>query len=181
LTVCLYPLAGILLMVFPPIRLTWWPAIFLLTYLGIVAIIDLEHRVILQEISLVGVVIGGCYGIFLHGWQTTLIGGAAGYGLMLAIFLFGILFTRIMTKIKNQETDEVALGFGDVNLAGILGLILGWPGILLGLIFGIIAGGLASGICLVVLKIIKKYESFIAIPYAPYLILGAIILLYRPG
>lgn len=181
ITTCLYPLAGIFIWVFPPIRLAWWSAVLLLIYFGVVTIIDLEHRVILQEVSLTGAFIGVIYGFLLHGWQMTLIGGAAGYGIMFAIYLFGILFTRLMARVRNQEIDEVALGFGDVNLAGILGLILGWPGILLGLVFAILTGGLASAVYMIVLKIIKKYELFTAIPYAPYLIFGAILLLYRPG
>jgi len=42
----------------------------------------------------------------------------------------------VFRPIIDMETDEVALGFGDVNLAGIMGLLLGWPGITAGLVIG---------------------------------------------
>ncbi len=74
--------------------------------------------------------------------------------------------------------DEVALGFGDVNLAGILGLLLGWPAIASGLLFAVLAGGLISLFIIVGMLITKKYKAFTAIPYAPFLILSALFLLY---
>jgi leader peptidase (prepilin peptidase)/N-methyltransferase len=77
-----------------------------------------------------------------------------------------------------MPTDEVALGFGDVNFAGILGLLLGWPGISAGLLFTVLAGGLISLLIILGMLITKKYKAFTAIPYAPFLILSAFYLLY---
>jgi len=77
-----------------------------------------------------------------------------------------------------MSSDEVALGFGDVNLSGILGMLLGWPAIVVGLFFGILAGGVVSLVIILWMLISKKYRAFTAIPYAPFLILGAIFLIY---
>ena len=85
-----------------------------------------------------------------------------------------------MARMRGQSEVGVALGFGDVTLAGVLGLILGWPGIMAGLLLAILLGGLVSGIYLIVLVILKRYQLFSAIPYAPFLVLSTIILLYRP-
>jgi leader peptidase (prepilin peptidase)/N-methyltransferase len=97
---------------------------------------------------------------------------------MLVLFYFGILFTRILSRKRGEPMDEVALGFGDVILSLILGLLLGWPGITAGLFFAVLAGGLGSGIYLLVNKLTKGYENFTAIPYAPFLLLGAVLLIF---
>ncbi len=84
-----------------------------------------------------------------------------------------------MAKRRNQEVED-ALGFGDVNLAGIVGLLLGWPEVVGGLLLAIIAGGVVSGLIMLVMAVLRKYKAMTAIPYAPFLILGAIIFLYIP-
>ncbi len=161
-------------------RLTFLWAAGLLVFFGLVAVIDLEYRAILDPVSVVGAVIGLATGWLLHGPLMTIAGGAAGFLIMLLLYYGGDLFARWLAKRRNQETDEVALGFGDVKLAGILGLILGWPGIIAGLILGIFFGGVAGLVYIVYTKIAGRYEAFSAIPYAPFLILGALVLLLRP-
>jgi leader peptidase (prepilin peptidase)/N-methyltransferase len=143
-----------------------------------VFVIDLEHRLILHPVSLVGALLALVIGIYLHGIVITLIGGAVGFGVMLAFYFIGELYVRYMSKKRGISTDEVALGFGDVNLSGILGLLLGWPLISAGLLFAVLAGGLISLFIILGMLIAKKYKAFTAIPYAPFLILSALYLLY---
>ena len=99
---------------------------------------------------------------------------------MLVLFFLGEIYLRFLSKKRGEPIDEVALGFGDVNLGGVLGLILGWPGISAGLLFAILMGGLVSGGYLIYTMASKRYRPNTAIPYAPFLILGAMLLLYRP-
>ena len=113
-----------------------------------------------------------------HGITSTLVGGAVGFGIMLVFYFVGEWYVRYMSRKRGMPADEVALGFGDVNLAGILGLLLGWPGISAGLLFTVLAGGLISLLIIVGMLITKKYKAFTAIPYAPFLILSAFYLLY---
>ena len=178
--------ASALLWIFPRSWLPFPLAFPLLAYLTLVLVIDLEHRLVLHPISLVGAVIGLGIGIYLHSHHTTvmagllntLIGGAFGFGVMLVLYFIGEWYVRRMSQKRNLSPDEVALGFGDVNLAGILGLLLGWPAISGGLLFAVFAAGLVSLGIVVGMLISKKYKAFTTIPYAPFLILSAIYLLY---
>jgi leader peptidase (prepilin peptidase)/N-methyltransferase len=167
-----------LLYLFPIPSLGNYGALLWMTYFGVVAIIDLEHRLIMHPVSLVGAVLGAIFGIANHGVLNTILGGLAGFGIMLVFYLLGILFVRIASRSSGEEITEVALGFGDVNLAGVLGLLLGWPGVIGGIVLAIFLGGIVSGIFLVVQKIRKRYQAFQALPYGPFLVLSAVILFY---
>jgi prepilin signal peptidase PulO-like enzyme (type II secretory pathway) len=176
----LIPALTIYLWLVPPRQLELPFAFILLLFLILVATIDIEYRLILHMTSIAGGLIGLGIGVHLHGIITTLLGGAVGYGVMLVFYYFGELFVRYMAKRRNETTDEVALGFGDVNLAGITGLLLGWPVIILGLLFTILAGGLVSFLIVVVMLLRRQYKAFYAIPYGPFLILSIFYLLFRP-
>jgi len=175
----------VLLWIFPGQTLPFPLALILLIYLAVVLVIDLEHRLILHPVSIAGAVLGLGIGIFLrckqsftYGITSTLLGGAAGFGIMLVFYFIGELFVKQMAKKRGLASDEVALGFGDVNLSGILGLLLGWRAIFACLFFAILAGGLVSLVIILGMLIAKKYKAFTAIPYAPFLILSAVYFLF---
>ena len=178
--------ALVLLWIFPNPRLPFLLGLLLLVYLAVVLVIDLEHKLILHPVSLVGAVLGLGIGITLNSYGTTvvnglvntLIGGVFGFGVMLVLYFIGEAYVRYMSKKRGLPSDEVALGFGVVILAGILGLLLGWPAIIVGLFFAILVGGLVSLILVIRMLISKKYKAFTAIPYAPFLILGALFLIF---
>ena len=163
---------------FPPRRFCFWIALPYLLYFALVLAMDIEHRVILNEVSILGVLLAIPLGLYWNGWVKTLLGAAAGFGIMLVLYYFGILFNKVMSKRRGEEIEEVALGFGDVNLSGVLGLMLGWPKIGLSLFFSVLAGGVFSGLYLLVAALTRKYRAFSAVPYAPFLILAAIVLMY---
>jgi leader peptidase (prepilin peptidase) / N-methyltransferase len=162
----------------PPDRLGFLAGFTLLVYMTLVVVIDVEHKLILHPISLAGVLVCGAIGFDLWGPWMSLAGGLAGFLMMLIFYWFGALFARWLTKRRGLPEDEVALGFGDVNLSGVLGLLLGWPVIVGGLIVAILLAGLCSLVYIVWMLIFKRYQSFVAIPYGPFLILAAFILLY---
>jgi len=177
--------APVLMWIFPGQTLPFPLAFILLVYLAVVLVIDLEHRLILHPVSIAGAVLGLGIGVFLRGQHSiaygitsTLLGGAAGFGVMLVFYFIGELFVKRMSKKRGLPADEVALGFGDVNLSGILGLLLGWRAIFACLFFAILAGGLVSLVIILGMLIAKKYKAFTAIPYAPFLILSAIYFLF---
>jgi len=114
----------------------------------------------------------------MHNLLSTLAGGIAGFMIMLALYYFGILFTKVMGKIRNQEIEEVALGFGDVYVSAFLGLLTGWPAIIGVILLAILASGAFSFVYILVMLITRRYRSFSAIPYTPFLIIAAITIFY---
>jgi len=180
LTQILGVVASVYLWFFPPKGLGFGLGFFLLVYLAVVLIIDLEHRLVLHPVSYFGVALGLLVGTKLHGFGNALLGGLAGFGIMFSLYYLGVLFARWLSKRRGETVVEEgdALGFGDVNLAGILGLMLGWPLISVGVLMAILAGGLVSLILVLGMLAFKRYQAFSAIPYAPFLIFGAVFLLY---
>ena len=198
----------------PTPRLPGWLNGLVWVYFVLIFVIDMEHRLILHVTSLAGAGLGLVVGIWLHGITATLLGGAAGFGLMLVMYWLGNVFVRLMERRKQKleitarerapaaETPgksdvdpngapyagsegepeglpiEDALGFGDVNLAGVIGLMLGWPGVVGGLMLAIILGGAISLVYLVVSLALRRYQAFAAIPYGPFLVISVLFLLY---
>ncbi|MCF6277265.1 MAG: A24 family peptidase [Anaerolineales bacterium] len=165
----------------PPPKLGYTLGLILLIYLALIFVIDIEHRLVLHPTSLFGAALTLILGVLLHGIIPTLIGGAAGFGIMFILYYLGLLFVRFMSRRRTEGTDIEegdALGFGDVILAGVLGFLLGWPVIWLGLLTAILAGGAFSLVLILGMLALKRYQAFAAIPYAPFLILGAVFFIY---
>ena len=171
----------------PPAKLGYYIGIILVTYFGLIFTIDMEHRLILHPTSVVGSLLALVVGYLSHGLQATLLGGLGGLLIMLGFYYFGVLFIKIRTRkllASGQEADdEEAMGAGDVILAAILGLMLGWPLIWFGLLLGILLGGLISILLVLGLIVTRKYEKnalMVFIPYGPYFITSAFLIIYLP-
>src|SRR5574342_236177 len=63
----------------PPGRISFFLAYLLLTYLGVVFVIDAEHRLIMHPVSITGAILALGIGSYSHGLVPTLIGGAFGF------------------------------------------------------------------------------------------------------
>jgi leader peptidase (prepilin peptidase)/N-methyltransferase len=173
-----YVAAALWMWLTPPERFGFWAGLLLLAFLGVVFVIDMEHRLILHMVSIFGAVLGVVLGTYMHTLTPTLIGGAAGFGIMYGLYWFGDVFARFLARRRGEELTEVALGFGDVNLAGIMGLLMGWPGVVAGLLTTIIIGGVVSLIYMLLMVVLRRYEHFMAIPYGPFLVISIVVLLF---
>ena len=163
----------------PPERLGFFIGLIWLVYFGIIIVIDVEHHLILHPMSWLGAALGLATGVWLHGWISTLIGGVVGFGIMLIFYWLGVLYVRYVNRRKGQTLEEGdAFGFGDVNLSGVIGLLLGWPGILAGLVIAILFSGAFMLVFLIVTLITRRFRPNIALPYGPFLAASAIYLLY---
>jgi len=174
---------SILVWLFPYQSLNYWWSIPIIIFLGIILVIDIEYRVVLIQTSVIGLILLFLVGLVNQGFSVkglliTTIGGAAGFLIMIILYYFGILFNKVLSKARNQEVDEVALGFGDVYVSTFLGFLIGWPNIISAIVLAVLLSGAFSLLFVVVSLILKKYKAFSAIPYTPFLILGAIILPY---
>jgi len=177
----------------PPIELGIVLGLIILTYFGVVIVIDIEHRLILHPTSIFGAVLGLITGTYLYtkigdlqsGFITSILGGVAGFAIMFILYQIGTLVAKIrarkLTSAGQGDDGEEALGGGDVYLAGVLGLMLGWPNIIVGLVYGIILGGAISILTLVRLFLSRRYSEtslMTFIPYGPSLVLGVFYVLY---
>ena len=156
----------------------FWFSLVLIIYFGIVVVIDLEHHLIMHPTSVFGAILGLIIGFQLHGILDTVLGGLAGFAAMLGLYILGALFARFVVRRSQSGFNDEALGFGDVILGGILGLILGWPAIIAGLFFAIIFAGVISLLYLLVTFFARKYKAFTFIPYGPFMVAGAAGLIF---
>lgn len=178
--------ASLYLWVKPAQHLGYTLSLISFAYFILVAVIDLEHRLILRPLSIAGGVFATLAGFLMHGWKSMLIGGIAGFMILFAFYLFGTLFTRWRARRLGQDPKdaEEALGSGDVTLATILGLFLGWPLIWFGILLGLLFAGFISLIVILVLLISNRYRQqalMVFIPLGPAFILSTTILVFLPN
>jgi prepilin signal peptidase PulO-like enzyme (type II secretory pathway) len=173
---------------FPPTKIGYFLGLILITYFGVIFTIDMEHRLILHPTSIFGSLLALTVGLISHGLRATLTGGLSGLIIMLVFYYLGVLFTKIRARrlqaMGQEADDEEALGAGDVILVTIIGLMLGWPLIWFSLVFGILLGGLVSLLLVFGLLITRKYEKnalMLFIPYGPYFITSAFLIIYFPS
>jgi leader peptidase (prepilin peptidase)/N-methyltransferase len=96
--------------------------------------IDIDHRIIPNEISLPGILIGFACSFLWEGfWVSSLIGLLAGGGGLLGISL-------LYSVIRGRE----GMGMGDVKLLAMLGAWLGWQCLIFILLFASIQGVLLA-------------------------------------
>jgi leader peptidase (prepilin peptidase)/N-methyltransferase len=144
-------------------------ALFYSSLFIVLLVIDLEHRLILNKIVYpamgVALLISILFSIphFLPQVEIVpgILGAAIGGGIGLVLFFLVVLVSR------------GGMGWGDVKMAALIGLVTGFPLIFVALLLAVIAGGLVAGL-LLALKIKRRRE---AIPFAPFLSLAAIVTL----
>jgi leader peptidase (prepilin peptidase)/N-methyltransferase len=123
--------------------------------------IDLKHRIIPDRITLPGIGAGLISSLLLPHltFADSLIGAVAGGGSLLLIAAGYYLFTK-------QE----GMGLGDVKLLAMMGAFLGWKAILFIIMVGSFTGALVG----VAVMLLKSKDRRYAIPFGPFLSLGAL-------
>jgi prepilin signal peptidase PulO-like enzyme (type II secretory pathway) len=170
--------ASVLISFSPPVNVGYWLGMVVLAYFGVVVLIDLEYRLIMHPVSIFGAALGILVGTLRVGLVRSLIGGVVGFGIMWLIYLLGVLIIKLVNRRRGMKVNDVAFGFGDVNLSGVLGLMLGWPFIVVGLVIAVLIGGVISLIYILGMLVTRRYHAFAALPYGPFLVIGATILIY---
>lgn len=131
-------------------------ALFYFSLFIVIFVIDLDHQLILNKIVFPAAAIVLIINIFMSepGFLNGLLGGGVG----LAVLLVPALLTR-----------GRGMGWGDVKMAGLIGLVVGWSQVLVAVIGGIVVGGLVAALLL--LTRLKGRKD--AIPFGPFLSLTA--------
>ena len=130
--------------------------LYIVSSLIVIFIYDLKHYLIPDKILFPAIIIAFIYN-FLN------------FNYLLAAFIAFSFFLFIYLISKGQW-----MGFGDVKLSILLGLILGFPNILVGLFLSFFFGAII-GIGLIYLNK-KGLKS--EIPFAPFLIMGTFVAMF---
>ncbi|MBC8436286.1 MAG: prepilin peptidase [Candidatus Omnitrophica bacterium] len=148
----------------------------------IATFVDIKHRIIPDEVSVGGIIIGfilssirGLHlGPFSFSWRpmvNSLLGIVIGGGVIyITGFLFDLVYFKLLKRPPIQGETE-SIGGGDIKLLAMIGAFMGWQRALLaffiapffGLVFGIIS-------------LVRKKDH--TIPYGPFLSVGALISLF---
>jgi leader peptidase (prepilin peptidase)/N-methyltransferase len=155
----------------------FWCCVFL-----VIIFIDWEHKLILNKVTYpmaavalvilaadsltsVSLVPGGLAflpydkPIILSG----VIGGAVGSGFFFLVMVIYLLLFH-----------HEGIGIGDIKLAGLIGLVTGWPMVIEALLIGILIGGLVA-IVLLLLRLKGRKDT---VPYGTLLAIGPIVTLF---
>jgi leader peptidase (prepilin peptidase)/N-methyltransferase len=123
-----------------------------------IALIDLEHRIIPNKITLPAALAAVGIGLATRpsGVPEQLIGGAAAGGFLL---VFVLAYPR-------------GMGMGDVKLAAVLGLFLG-RSVAVAVLVGVLAGAIVGGAIMARIGVQQGRKT--AVPFGPFLALGGVV------
>ena len=140
-------------------------ALLLFGALLVISVIDLSHQIIPDLISYPGIGIG-----LVFSWLT---GSPGLWSSWIGLLLGGGLLWLLALGYQMVAGKE-GMGGGDIKLLAMIGAFLGWPGVLVTLLLGSFLGTLV-GLALI---LIWKKDRTHAVPFGPFLSLGAVIHLF---
>jgi leader peptidase (prepilin peptidase)/N-methyltransferase len=134
--------------------------------------IDLERRLILDIVVYPAMVLALIFSSFWNGfgeWPSpgilnALLGGAVGFGFMGSIYLIALWRYRSVGG---------GMGLGDVTLAGLIGIVTGFPLVFVALLLGILSGGVVA----ISLLIVRLRRGKDPIPFGPFLAVATMVAL----
>lgn len=144
-------------------------ALLLIAYLYLagvsvmLALIDLDTHTLPDRVVLPSYLIGGALlaaAALSEGTPARLLGGVLGLASLGSFYLLLAVLS------------PAGMGFGDVKLAGLLGLYLGWLGwgpFLVGAAGAFLAGGVVAGLLLAT----RRVDRGAGIPFGPWMLVGA--------
>lgn len=139
-----------------------WEAVIYAAFVSallVVTMIDLDHQIIPDRITLPGIVVGLAVSYFLpHGFLSGLIGLFAGGGLF---YLIAVI-------------SRGGMGGGDIKLIAMIGTFLGWQMALLTIFLAALSGSVVG----IYLMAARGHGRKSKVPFGPFLSLGAIVALF---
>jgi leader peptidase (prepilin peptidase)/N-methyltransferase len=146
----------------------------LVAALIVITFIDLDVRIVPDVISLPGIAVGLVVSIVNSQWSmvqslllptplSSALGILLGGGILLLVAWAYQLFTGVE-----------GMGGGDIKLLAMIGAFLGWPSVPVALFFASLTGSVVG----LIFMLRKGVDSKYALPFAPFLCLGAVVYLF---
>jgi len=131
----------------------------------VITVIDLYHQIIPDVISLPGIGVGLLASLVLPQFTffDSLTGFLLGGG---SLFLIATLYQWLFKR--------EGMGGGDVKLLAMIGAFLGWKAVILTILLGSLVGSITG----IIIIILRGKDFKYAIPFGPFLSLGAVISLF---
>lgn len=153
-----------------------WELAMVIAYSSILIallVIDLERKILPNKIVYPGIALAfavACFGTILNFQPVSI--AHLGFNLWIVDAVIGAITGFILLFIIAM-IFRGGMGWGDVKLAGMVGMIVGFPLIFVALFISIVLGGIVAGFLLIT-RIKKRKE---AIPFGPFLAAATIITL----
>ena len=148
------------------------PAFLLLGVAGVLlAVIDLQHRLLPDRVVLTTLVCGAVLllpAAAIEGAWSSLLRAALGAAALFAVFL-------VLAVISPS-----GLGMGDVKLAAVLGLFLGWLGWSV-VLLGAVAGFVVQAVLALALLALGRVRRDSELPFGPAMLIGAALTMAIAG
>jgi len=131
----------------------------------VISIIDLYHQIIPDVISLPGIGVGLLASLAIPQIDIidSLIGALLGGG---SLFIVATLYQWLFKR--------EGMGGGDVKLLAMIGAFLGWKAVILTILLGSLLGSISG----IIVMVLRGKDFKYAIPFGPFLSLGAVIALF---
>jgi leader peptidase (prepilin peptidase)/N-methyltransferase len=131
----------------------------------VITVIDLYHQIIPDVISIPGIGVGLLGALIVHyiTFFNSLLGILLGGG---SLFVVATLYQRLFKR--------EGMGGGDVKLLAMIGAFLGWESVILTILLSSLIGSITG----IIIMVIKGKDFKYAIPFGPFLSLGAVIALF---
>jgi leader peptidase (prepilin peptidase)/N-methyltransferase len=140
----------------------------------VISFIDLDVRIVPDVISLPGIVVGLLLSIIGHYLLRDPLGIVpTPLGALLGVLLGGGFLLAVAWAYE-RFTGVEGMGGGDIKLLAMIGAFLGWPAIPLTIFLSSLGGSVIG----VGFMLAKGVDRRFALPFAPFLCLGAVVYLF---
>lgn len=131
----------------------------------VLALIDYDHMILPDRITLPGIVLGIAVQPWIHGvgLVSSIVGALLGAGILLAVWGTWYLVRK-----------EEGMGLGDVKMLALIGAFLGWKGVLVSLFSAALAGSIVG----LALMRWGSLEMKSKLPFGTFLALGGLLALF---
>ncbi len=132
-----------------------------------IAVIDVRHWVIPDELTIAVAAVGVSTAPFSAGWRS-MVDAVAGAAL-------GALIFWAVAVLGKKAFRKEALGEGDIFLIAAVGTLVGWKGVLLTVFIAALLGALGGAVVIAIRKLTKSREGGTAIPFGPFIVTAALV------